>query len=269
MKNCKDCKKDISNRGRTAQYCLNCVKRKKKEYSKQYLLKKGHKPRNKPTKVECIYCKKEIIRPICHIRQRVFCSKKCSFNYWKENPPQWLKSRETIKIDTNKFKELYYNNFNDKELATFFNTSISTIVNRRNQIGLKTKHPTSTFTYKEKNNLEKFGIAGELSKINLVRIDKQNTFKHEFCKWIICFILSKKGYKFMTEVKVPGGRIDVYDFTNKNIYEVESVLNKSKKERKFKQLFNPELMNDFFIFDLRKVPNDDKKSFKYFNSRIF
>ena len=72
--------------------------------------------------------------------------------------------------------------------------------------------------------------------VNKVKFAKNNTYKHELIKAIVCYILLKRGYKLVTEARFTNGlRADVIDLSNSICYEVvcserEASMMKKKKD---------------------------------------
>lgn len=268
MKFCKKCNKDINHRGRTAKYCQECNKIKRNERNEYTRKKLNQTPRNKPITINCDTCGKEVLKHVCRLvdSPHTFCSKECLYKYRKKYP-SYIPT-EKINLDMDLFKNLYKRGKTDKEISRLLGISIGTVRNRRIELDLPTLNRPNEFNYKEKEYLERYGIAPDFATLDAVKVWGGNSYKHELAKWAVCYVLAKRGYHFFTEVKTEKGRIDIYDFTNRNIYEVESILTNVKKERKFKQLFNPNKMSDFFIFDLREVPDEAEAMLKYFGEKV-
>ena len=59
------------------------------------------------------------------------------------------------------------------------------------------------------------------SHIDCIRVNVGNTYAHELKKFRICWDLKTQGIPFMTEAEFDtGGRCDVFDLLNGEIYEV-------------------------------------------------
>ena len=71
---------------------------------------------------------------------------------------------------------------------------------------------------------------------NCVKIEKNNSFEHEFIKFLICFILKNNGISFVTEARFKlGGRADIFDLENQVIYEILHSEDESKFDEKIKK----------------------------------
>lgn len=63
-------------------------------------------------------------------------------------------------------------------------------------------------------------LAGE-SRYGIVRINTNNSLKHEQKKLEICYCLKKRNHQFLTECRFKaGGRADVFDLDRSEAYEV-------------------------------------------------
>jgi len=186
----------------------------------------------------------------------------------KKMPEHIRKKLIRVSVDEEKVKEMLQNGCTDVEIAFRLNVSRGVIKRVRKSLGIKNEHQLNVLSYREKENLERYGIAvGNFVYMNCLRL-RRNSKKHEMGKWAVCMILAKRGYDFFTEVKTRYGRADVFDFTNKVIYELETNLTSKKKEEKINQLFDKQRMKDIFIFDLSKVPEDGIEMLKYFDKHI-
>jgi len=257
-------------------YCKErkfCSKKCQGEGSKKYLI------------IKCDYCKKEIKRNHRTIQKFKYhyCNKDCRKEHFKDifcgkgNPNYGNKMSKSKKlhismlnkkyeINQKQIKDLYYEGFNDEEIAYHFGCSPSLIANKRKRMGLINTYASSTFSFKEKENLEKYGIT-DLKHIGCFRT-RTGKEKHERAKFAMYLILMELGHKVITEIRTFKGIIDVYDFTDKNIYELETNLNDKIKEEKYKQLYNEKYMNDFFIFNINEMPDDIELMIEWLKNKL-
>jgi hypothetical protein len=250
-----------------------------KEYSKKYYLLNKNKK-----KTECSLCGKIIWKPAitcrsCRTQTAETRLKISQATQGKNNPRFGIKlSKEikekiskanTLNIDKSVIKDLYFKNFTDKEIASEIGCSEGKIAKIRQEMNFPSLYKMNQLNFKEKENLIKYGIADDLKHLDCLRWRKNNEgHKHALAKFTICFILNEKGYHYLTEVKVQKGRIDIFDFTNKIIYEVENGLTDKIKEQKYNQLFNEEKMNEFFIFNLDELPKEEPEWYNWFKEKI-
>lgn len=251
------------------------------ECSHQAIKKKGKE-------LPCSNCGKIIYITPKNLRyyEKHYCSKECQKNHYKylmvgkNNPNFDNKWSEEQKMHLSKIRSipkekveeiysLWKSNLNDKEISKQLGISTSTIKKYRLLKGYQANGKTNELTLEQERNLDRYGIACYWKTVNNIKTHfGEETEKHFKSKTALCYVLHKKKYTFFTEVLVSGGIVDVYDFTNKNIYELENGLTKAKEDEKFKQLFDEEKMNDFFIFGLQDLPDTFEELIEFFESKI-
>jgi hypothetical protein len=164
---------------------------------------------------------------------------------------------------------LWKQNLNDKEISKRLNISTTTIKKYRLIKGMKANGHSKELSLEQERNLDRYGIACNWQTVNCIKPHFGiETEKHFKSKVALCYILHKKGYTYFTEVPVENGIVDVFDFTNRNIYELETNLKKEKEDEKYKQLYDIEKMNDFFIFNLDELPNTFEELIEFFNKKV-
>ena len=248
--------------------------------------------KDKQKLLKCSFCGKEIKIKKSFVEKfkNHYCNRDCMANHYREilkenkNPNydnRWSDKQKSnlsekmngkINIGLEKVDEIYSLwklGITDKEISRRLKISTPTIKKFRLKKGLKANGDFCSFDAEQRRNFQKYGVGFSWKRVNCISPHfTKETLKHLSAKCAISIVLLEKGYTFFTEVPTDKGIIDVYDFTNKNIYEMESKLTESKKQEKINQLFNDEYMNDIFVFDLRKLPDDLKGMADYFMEKV-
>jgi len=156
----------------------------------------------------------------------------------------------------------------DKEISKSMGTHEESIGLIRRTNNWKSNRARTGFD-KNSSNMKKHGVDFKWSEVGALRTHPGEKEKHYFCKALVSRLLAKNGKQYLTEVNCMHGVIDVYNLTDKIIIELETQCNDKKRKDKFKQLFDDEVMNDFFIFDLKKeVPDDYKEAYGFFANKL-
>lgn len=268
---CIICGKEFLTSSNKSKYCS-------KECSYQYGTKKI-------PNTNCSFCNKPIYRKQSKLNKydKPYCSMECLKNDYKtrfignNNPNfnnKWTQEqKDNLSIKKTKYpvnekevKELYYKGWTDKEIADRFGCDDSKIGAIRHNLGLISTFKSGNLTIQQKDNLKRYGVK-DIRYQDCIRFGT-GKLKHESAKFAISWILMRNGSHIITEAETIGGIIDVFDLTNRVIYEVETKYSEKKKEDKMKQLFMEDTMEDFFIFDLREVPDNIMDMIPYFCNKM-
>ena len=106
------------------------------------------------------------------------------------------------------------------------------------------------------------------SRKNTVYANKGNeTPEHFMVKAMLIFILKSRGAEAYSELKIEGGIIDVFDITNRVIYEIETDLTEGGKQEKVEK-YDSNYIREFIFINLKKVPMDILEMQKYLTEKI-
>lgn len=178
----------------------------------------------------------------------IYCSRKCG-------------GTEKINLDVKEFKELYDHGYHDAHIGVLLNVSETKIRRFRRKMGLPSKWSIG-ITLMEKKNYEKYGVAFRWEEVNSLKFHPTENLKSNLVKYCMSLLLKKNHKNFLVEALTSKGIIDVYNLTDRIIYEFETGLNDSKKKEKYEQLFDSDKMNDFFIFKTEDFPDDPNEILK-------
>jgi hypothetical protein len=135
---------------------------------------------------------------------------------------------------------------------------------RVRKYGLRSQKNIS-FLQAEKLLNSKGIVLNERNKNCLFTNGGNESMKHWLVKAMIFKILKEKGRIVGTEIEAKNGIVDVVDVDNLIVYEIEKNLTERKKKEKINQLKG---VNDIFIIDLKKVPDDFEKAEKYLKEKV-
>lgn len=118
--------------------------------------------------------------------------------------------------------------------------------------------------WKKRKDMESAGF--DIKPNRGLMIHSQNTARHEFVKFCLCFALDEKGREWSTEVQCDTGRVDVYDAGpvdgNPVVYEVETgVTPKQRKKKQNQYVIGP--VRDIIVIDPADVPRDFEDAIEY------
>ena len=78
---------------------------------------------------------------------------------------------------------------------------------------------------------------------------KAETTAHSILKYLIASLIEKKGHKAVIECQISQDSIiDVFDFTDKIAYEVQTIKNKRIEEDKLRKYLRASVKDVFFIY---------------------
>lgn len=104
-----------------------------------------------------------------------------------------------------------------------------------------------------------------------LQVHSQNTPKHEFAKFALCYALDMKGREWDTEVQCETGRVDVFDFGPTDgkplVYEIETGVTDARKQEKVNQ-YHRGPVRDVLVIDPDDVPDNYEKAIAYFATKV-
>jgi hypothetical protein len=130
--------------------------------------------------------------------------------------------------------------------------------------GLRSQRNISFFQAEKLLNSEGM-VMNERNKNCLFTNGGNESMRHWIVKAMIFKILKEKGRDVGTEIETKNGIVDVIDADNLIAYEIEKNLNEKKKKEKINRLKG---VNDIFIIDLNKVPDDFEEAEKYLKEKL-
>lgn len=99
-----------------------------------------------------------------------------------------------------------------------------------------------------------------------VRVHSNNTSRHEFIKWCLCWVLDEMGRDWDTEVQCDTGRVDVFDYGPTDgkplVYEIETGVTDKRKREKVEQ-YHRGPIRDVLVIDPADVPSDFETAIEY------
>lgn len=104
-----------------------------------------------------------------------------------------------------------------------------------------------------------------------LQVHSQNTPKHEFAKFALCYALDMRDREWDTEVQCNTGRVDVFDYGPMDgkpvVYEIETDVTPAQKRKKVEQ-YHVGPIRDVFVIDPADVPDDYENAIAYFSSQV-
>ena len=104
-----------------------------------------------------------------------------------------------------------------------------------------------------------------------LQIHSQNTAKHEFVKFVICWVLDEMDREWDTEVQAPNGRVDIYDLGPVDekpvVYEVETNVTTKRKREKHEQYYE-DFLRDVLVIDPEDVPTELNAAIDYVRENV-
>lgn len=104
-----------------------------------------------------------------------------------------------------------------------------------------------------------------------LHIHAQNTARHEFVKFCLCFLLESKDREWDSETQMDDGRVDVFDFgpddSQPVVYEVETGLTRNRKLEKVDQ-YAKGPVRDVLVVDPKDVPASFADAIEYLDERV-
>lgn len=104
-----------------------------------------------------------------------------------------------------------------------------------------------------------------------VQVHDQNTPKHEFCKFALCYALSMQDREWDTETQCNTGRVDVFDFGPEEgqpvVYEIETNVTPARKSEKVNQ-YHRGPVREVLVIDPADVPDDYEEAIAYFSTSV-
>ena len=121
----------------------------------------------------------------------------------------------------------------------------------------------------ERLNFDRCGVFYKKEDLNRIRFHSTENLDSSVAKYVMCYILHELKKDFLVEAMTQKGIIDVFNVTDKVIYEFETGLTKEKEAEKLVQLFMDDRMTDFFIFRTDELPKDIHELCKYLSKKTF
>jgi hypothetical protein len=100
-------------------------------------------------------------------------------------------------------------------------------------------------------------------------VHSQNTAKHEFVKFCLCYLLDRKDRAWDSEVQFSTGRCDVLDLGPEDgdplVYEVETGVTPTRKKEKIAQYMVGSI-RDVIVIDPASVPDEFGPAIEYLDT---